>query len=73
MKNVFYKKKSLEFNADFKSTCCINTFSNLYSLMLKLTEKAIRSEGMDGHNFIIKKLQFLKKYFSYYVILYVKV
>ena len=32
MKKESYKK-SLESNADFKSTCCENILSNLYSLM----------------------------------------
>ena len=31
-KKEFYKK-SLESNADFKTTCCENILSNLYSLM----------------------------------------
>lgn len=32
MKKDFYKK-SLESNADLKSTCCKNIVSNLYSLL----------------------------------------
>ena len=33
MKKEFYKMSS-ESNADFKSTCCENILSNLYSLLL---------------------------------------
>ena len=36
MKKEFHKR-SLKFNADFKSTCCINIISNLYSLLCSLT------------------------------------
>ena len=33
MKKEFYKKKSFESNAHFKSTCCENVLYNLYSLL----------------------------------------
>ena len=37
MKKEFYKK-SLKFDADFKSTSCTNILSNLYSLVYILSD-----------------------------------
>ncbi len=54
MKKDFYKK-SLESNADFKSTCCENILSNLYSLMLNIKKSIIYHGFLNIFIFIIRK------------------
>ena len=46
MKKELYKK-SLESNADFKSTCCENILSNLYSLLFIPTNLIIPKENFE--------------------------
>ena len=46
MKKEFYQK-SLESNADFKSTCCENILSNLYSLINIATVKYVSYSTLD--------------------------